>query len=115
MYLLDTNVVSELRKVRSGRANRHVVEWANRIPAASLFLSSISILELETGVLLMERRDQSRGRCCELGSINRCYLHSPVVCLLSTPLSLSAAPVYRYRTGIRIGMPLLPRPRSFTA
>ena len=49
MYLLDTNVVSELRRARTGRAHRNVVAWANGVPAASLFLSVISILEIETG------------------------------------------------------------------
>ena len=48
MYLLDTNVVSELRKPRP---DRHVKRWAGSVAAASLFLSTISVLELETGVL----------------------------------------------------------------
>lgn len=61
MYLLDTNVVSELRKVKSGKADQQVITWANHVSATSLFLSVISILELETGVLLVERRDQAQG------------------------------------------------------
>ena len=61
MYLLDTNVVSELRKSRTGKANTGVVEWANSVSTPSLFLSSISVLELEIGVLLIERNDQTRG------------------------------------------------------
>jgi predicted nucleic acid-binding protein len=61
MYLLDTNVVSELRKVRSGRADRHVSEWTNSVDASDLYLSSITIQELEIGVLLVERRDFSQG------------------------------------------------------
>lgn len=61
MYLLDTNVVSELRKVRLGKADRHVAQWADSIDAADLFLSVISIQELEIGVLLAERRDPSQG------------------------------------------------------
>lgn len=61
MYLLDTNVVSELRKVRSGRADRHVSEWAHRVDASDLYLSAITIQELEIGVLLVERRDFSQG------------------------------------------------------
>ena len=59
MYLLDTNVVSELRKGK--KAHRSVRTWAEALPAASLFLSAISILELEVGVLLIERRDQKQG------------------------------------------------------
>lgn len=61
MYLLDTNVVSELRKVRGGKADRNVAEWADRVDATDMFLSAISIQELEIGVLLAERRDPSQG------------------------------------------------------
>ena len=61
MYLLDTNVVSELRKAKSGKADGNVVAWATGIPPLSLFLSAITILELETGVLLVERRDPAQG------------------------------------------------------
>ena len=59
MYLLDTNVVSELRKGR--KAHRGVGMWARTLPAASLYLSAISILELEIGILLIERRDWKQG------------------------------------------------------
>lgn len=61
MYLLDTNVVSELRKAKAGKANRSVRAWANGVSASTLFLSAISILELEIGILLIERRDRSQG------------------------------------------------------
>ena len=62
MYLLDTNVVSELRKANSGKANAKVIAWAGSVSASSLFLSVITILELETGILLIERRDAAQGR-----------------------------------------------------
>lgn len=61
MYLLDTNVVSELRKAKTGKADRHVTTWAAGIPPFSLFLSAITILELEVGVLQVERRDPAQG------------------------------------------------------
>jgi predicted nucleic acid-binding protein len=61
MYLLDTNVVSELRKVPAGKGDANVARWARQVPAASLFLSVVTILELELGVLLMERRDSRQG------------------------------------------------------
>lgn len=60
MYLLDTNVVSELRKAKTGKADANVRIWAERVSALSLFLSAITILELETGILLIERRDPSQ-------------------------------------------------------
>ena len=61
MFLLDTNVVSELRKVRSGKADLHVAAWADSVDAADLFLSVVAIQELEIGVLLAERRDPVQG------------------------------------------------------
>lgn len=61
MYLLDTNVVSELRKAKTDKADKNVVSWANSVPVTSLFLSVISILEIETGLLLVERRDPLQG------------------------------------------------------
>jgi len=61
MYVLDTNVVSELRKAKDGRADPHVTAWATGVGPSSLFLSVITILELEQGVLLIERRDPSQG------------------------------------------------------
>jgi hypothetical protein len=61
MYLLDTNVVSELRKTNTNKADRAVTAWARSIAAESMFLSAISVLELERGTLLMERRDASQG------------------------------------------------------
>ncbi len=61
MYILDTNVVSELRKAKEGKGDRNVAAWALRGPAARLFLSSITILELEYGVLRLERRNAFQG------------------------------------------------------
>lgn len=59
MYLLDTNVVSELRK--AGKADPQVHRWASSVAPSVLFLSVISVLELELGVLLVERRDVRQG------------------------------------------------------
>ncbi len=61
MYLLDTNVISELRKANSGKADKHVIAWAEGVPAISLYLSAMSVLELETGIRLIERRDPLQG------------------------------------------------------
>jgi len=60
-YLLDTNVVSELRKVRLGKADACVATWADSVDAADLYLSVITVQELEIGVLLAERRDPAQG------------------------------------------------------
>ena len=61
MFVLDTNIVSEFRKVRSGKANPGVAAWAEQVPSAELFISVITIHELEHGVLLMERSDAAQG------------------------------------------------------
>jgi predicted nucleic acid-binding protein len=61
MYLLDTNVVSELRKARAGKADPNVSAWAESVPAASLFISAITVHEIELGVLLKERKDTAQG------------------------------------------------------
>ena len=60
-YLLDTNVVSELRKIRLGKADRYVAQWADSVDASDLYLSVITVQELEIGVLLAERRDPPQG------------------------------------------------------
>jgi predicted nucleic acid-binding protein len=59
MFLLDTNVISELR--RPERANRNVLAWAATSSAASSFLSAISILEIEMGTLQLARKDPAQG------------------------------------------------------
>jgi predicted nucleic acid-binding protein len=66
MYLLDTNVVSELRKARAGKADRNVTAWATPIPLTQLFISVVTIHELEMGVGIL-----GKGSCCEHGWIGR--------------------------------------------
>lgn len=59
MYILDTNVVSELRKAK--KADQNVTKWAQPLASATLYISVISLLELEIGILLVERRDKHQG------------------------------------------------------
>ena len=61
MFLLDTNVVSELRKAKSGKADPRVAAWAGSTPPGSLFLSVITVQELEMGTLLKQRSDPKQG------------------------------------------------------
>jgi predicted nucleic acid-binding protein len=77
MYLLDTNVISEIRKAKAGKANKNVIRWAKSAVASSLFLSVISILELETGILSLERRDPTQG------TILRTWLNTHVLPVFS--------------------------------
>lgn len=59
-YLLDTNVISELRKP-AGRATPNVRTWAQHQPTSELSISVITVMEIEIGVARLERRDSSRG------------------------------------------------------
>ncbi|HUO11944.1 MAG TPA: type II toxin-antitoxin system VapC family toxin [Caulobacteraceae bacterium] len=61
MFILDTNVVSELRKLGLGRADAKVAAWADRAETGTLYLSAITVLELEYGVLRLERRDAAQA------------------------------------------------------
>ena len=61
MFVLDTNVISELRKAGDGKADHNVVTWLSRCAATTLYLSAVTVLELELGVLRIERRDAAQG------------------------------------------------------
>jgi hypothetical protein len=60
-YLLDTNVLSEFRKLSTGKIDANVAAWASSVPDTDLYLSSVTILELEIGILGIERRDRAQG------------------------------------------------------
>ena len=62
MFLLDTNVISELRKVGDGTANIRVTRWVSRQDASTLFISALTLMELEIGILRIERRDAEQGK-----------------------------------------------------
>jgi predicted nucleic acid-binding protein len=61
MQLLDTNVVSELRKIGSRRVDTGVATWAKSAGAGGFFISVVAVTEQETGVRLVERRDAKHG------------------------------------------------------
>lgn len=61
IYLLDTNVVSELRKAGDGRADKNVTAWAENLSTQSLYISAITLMELEIGVRGIERKDKAQG------------------------------------------------------
>jgi predicted nucleic acid-binding protein len=62
MFLLDTNVISELRKTTENKINPGVKEWAETKMPSTMFLSVITIFELELGILRLERRDKKQGQ-----------------------------------------------------
>jgi predicted nucleic acid-binding protein len=61
MYLLDTNVVSELRKVAEGKANVRVAAWQAGVDPLACYVSVMTLTELVIGVLRAERRDPRQG------------------------------------------------------
>ncbi|GHV59804.1 twitching motility protein PilT [Campylobacterota bacterium] len=60
MYLLDTNIISELRKGKP-RQSPNVRKWAKDIAAHQLYLSVITIMKIEIGILRMERKDTKQS------------------------------------------------------
>ena len=73
MYLLDTNALSELRKRRSGKISAAVEAWAGSVDQADMFLSVITIMEIELGIALLERRDARQA------GVLRLWLHDKVM------------------------------------
>ena len=61
MFLLDTNVISELRKLGDGKADGRVAAWISSRDAASFYLSALTLMELEIGILRIERREAAQG------------------------------------------------------
>jgi len=73
MYLLDTNALSELRKRRSGKIDAAVEAWASSVDQAELYLSVITVMEVELGIALLERRDPRQA------GVLRLWLHDKVM------------------------------------
>jgi predicted nucleic acid-binding protein len=71
VFLLDTDVVFELRKAGTSNADVNLSQWASSVESGYLYLSSISVLELEIGVLRMERRDKRQGKVLRSWLANR--------------------------------------------
>ncbi len=61
MYLLDTNILSDLRKAKSHKSHANLAKWIKSHPESSFFISAITLVEIETGILLIERRDPAQG------------------------------------------------------
>jgi len=61
MYLLDTNVVSELRK-KPGRIDANVLVWSESVHPLDQYISVVTLQELETGVLLLDRHDTAQAK-----------------------------------------------------
>lgn len=58
MYLIDTNVVSDLRKPRP---NPRVIAWLEQVSDRDLFLSAVTVGELQAGVEITRRQDPAKA------------------------------------------------------
>ncbi len=99
MFVLDTKVVSELRL--PAKANAGVVAWAAAQAPGQLFVSAITVLELETGVLLKERKDPAQGATL------RAWLNNKVLAFFADQVLPVDLPVTRLCAQLHV-----PRPRS---
>ena len=63
MYLLDTNVVSELRRPRPHSA---VLEWIADVPAEHLFVSAVTIGEIQAGIEITRDQDEAKAEELEI-------------------------------------------------
>jgi len=101
MFVLDTNVVSELRKAKTGKADANVAAWATATPVNALYISAISILELELGILQLERKDKSQGE------ILRAWLETKVLTAFKGRILPIDADIARHCAALHV-----PDPRS---
>ena len=99
MFLLDTNVVSELRRAKAGKADPNVASWARRAPTSSLFVSVVTIQELEIGVLLAERRYAAQGK------LLRTWLESQVLPAFADRILPVDTAVARRSASLHVGDP----------
>ncbi len=61
MYLLDTNLISEIRKLPKNKCNKGVAKWVKETSKDLMFTNAVVIMELERGILAIERKDQLQG------------------------------------------------------
>lgn len=58
MFLLDTNVVSELRRPRPQQA---VIDWISDVPSEQLFVSAVTIGEIQAGIEITREQDATKA------------------------------------------------------
>ena len=92
MYLLDTNIVSELRKCSAGKGNTGVCDWATTVNASELYISAITLLEIEMGILMVERKDPQQGEMLRIWMNQRLLpAFDKRVLALDSPVALACA------------------------
>ena len=91
MYLLDTNIISELRKPKPHGA---VLAWIKKIPSAKLFVSAVSIGEIQAGIELTRDQDPEKAVELELW-LNQIIATNQVLPLDATRFKISAKLMHR--------------------
>jgi len=99
MYLLDTNVISELRK--AAKANNHVVQWAGQVDSQLMHISAMSILEIRLGILAVQRKDSTQAAI-----LNHWLMEQVIPAFTGRILSVDAA------IALRCAELHVPNPRS---
>ena len=99
MFVLDTNVVSELRKAGDRRTDASVAAWVSGVDAATCYLSAITVMEIELGILRIERRDVAQGAKL------RFWMNSYVIPEFSARILSMDAPVALRCAGLHVPDP----------
>jgi toxin FitB len=99
MFLLDTNIISESRKLGTSRIDPTVARWFDQIDAAQTFLSAMTMFELERGVRQIERRDAAQG------AMLRRWLNDQVMVTYETRILPLSGPVAIVCAGLHIPDP----------
>ncbi|OED44509.1 twitching motility protein PilT [Endozoicomonas sp. (ex Bugula neritina AB1)] len=95
MYLLDTNIVSELRKCSTEKGNAGVCQWAATVNTNELYISAITLLEIEMGILMVERKEPQQGEALRAWMNQRVLpAFEDRVLALDTPIALECAKLH---------------------
>ena len=111
MYLLDTNIISELKKLDSGKIHPQVQRWAYSINLMQTKISVVSITEIRTGILSLARKDQAQA-----ASLDNWF--TTVCCLPTVPghyqlIQKSRSDAHNYTSPLndQLMMPILQQPQ----
>lgn len=94
MYLLDTNVVSELRKQSSQRCHPNVTSWADRVDLHTTYLSAITVMEIELGLQQIARRDRLQADGLQPWFDEVLALYEQRIVPIDTAVALKAAALH---------------------
>lgn len=62
MFLFDTNVISEFRKIEKGKANTGVIRWSENHDIRLAYISVITVMEIQQGILRLARKDEAQAQ-----------------------------------------------------